>query len=180
MNEVKPIIDENKLLEILNELKVKNTRNYILFMMGLHTGLRIGDILKLKVKDVYKKDKIFIIEEKTNKKKEIAISKQLKKELSSFCKGNDPGDFLIKSRKGENSISRCQAYRIIKKIAAEYKINNIGCHSLRKTFGRKYYKKYGDLEELRKFFNHSNVDITRRYIGIEQEIIDSHVKDLWN
>lgn len=181
MNEVKAITDEGKLLEILIYLKSNNQRNYILFLLGLHTGLRISDILNLRIKDVYKKDKILIREKKTDKKREIVLTKVLKKELNRYCNGRDPEEYILKSRQGKNKpIGRTQAYRIISDTAKKFGVSYIGCHSLRKTFGRKHYRKYGDLEELRRVFNHSNASITSRYIGIEQEIIDTHILHLWD
>lgn len=180
MNEVKAISDKDKLSEMLIYLKFNNNRNYILFLLGLHTGLRIGDILKLKVKDVYKKKEISIREEKTNKKREIAIGKKLSREINSYCNGRDPDEFLIKSKRGNEPIGRCQAYKIINNLAKEYGLTGVGCHSLRKTFGKRHYEKYGNLEELRLIFNHSNADVTRRYIGVEQEIINKHIRELWD
>lgn len=55
MNKVEPIRDKNKIKEIKNILKKKSERNYMLFVLGINTGLRIGDLLSLKVEDV--KDK---------------------------------------------------------------------------------------------------------------------------
>ena len=78
MNYVEPIRDNNKLEDILKYLKKTNKRNYILFCLGLYTGLRISDILKLQVKHVKDKDSIRIKEKKTNKSKVIKINKFLK------------------------------------------------------------------------------------------------------
>ena len=52
MNFVQPIRDPEQIQQIKEYLKEKNARNYILFVMGINTGLRISDILKLKVGDV--------------------------------------------------------------------------------------------------------------------------------
>ena len=43
MNKVEPIRDKNKIKEIKNILKKKSYRNYMLFVLGINTGLRIGD-----------------------------------------------------------------------------------------------------------------------------------------
>lgn len=181
MNIVKPITDIEKLKDIENYLKENNTRDYILFLIAIHTGLRIGDILKLRVNDIYNKNNIYIKEQKTGKKKEVEISPKLKKEIKEFCKDRNPNEYLLKSRQGHNNpIGRHRAYQIIKNAATIHGLNNIACHSMRKTFGRKYYEKYGDIEELRKYFNHSSSSVTLRYIGLEQEVINKHVKNLWN
>jgi integrase len=53
-------------------------------------------------------------------------------------------------------------------------LDNIGTHSLRKTFGYQVYKKTaGDLGLVQKLMNHSTSRITLRYIGIDKEIMDS-------
>lgn len=52
MNVVQPIRDKVLLQEMKDHLKKNNERNYILFLLGIHTGLRISDILRLRVRDV--------------------------------------------------------------------------------------------------------------------------------
>lgn len=181
MKVVKPITNYNKINDIEVYLKDRNERDYILFLMLLHTGLRLGDVLKLRIEDVYRKDNIFIKEQKTGKRKEIQISTKLKRELNSYCKNRSSSEYLIKSRNGYNKpIGRVRAYEIIKKVGNVFELNNFACHSLRKTFGRRYFEKYKNIEELRDFFNHSNSTVTLRYIGLEQDIINKHVKDLWS
>ena len=56
------------------------------------------------------------------------------------------------------------------------KIKNFSCHSLRKTFGRQVYNMNSENSELAliklmELFNHSNVAITKRYLGLRQEEI---------
>ena len=181
MREVKAISDEEKIRDIKNYLSKKNKRDYILFLIAISTGLRIGDILKLRVEDVYNKNSILIKEQKTGKRQEIELSPKLKREIKKWCSSREGSEYLIKSRQGLNSpITRYRAYQIIKEVADLHGLDNIACHSTRKTFGRKYYDKYGDIEELRKYFNHSSSAVTLRYIGLEQEIINKHVRELWD
>lgn len=178
---VKAILDDEKIKEIENYLKNNNERNYILFLCGITLGLRISDILSLRVGDIVNKDNIYITEKKTGKSKEIAISKKLKNAIKVYCKDKENIEYLIKSRQGDNKpIGRDRAYRIIRGVAEIFELEKIGTHSLRKSFGRKYYQKYEDIEGLRKYFNHSDVNVTRRYIGLEQEIINKNVKELWD
>lgn len=178
---VKAILDDEKIKEIENYLKNNNERNYILFLCGITLGLRISDILSLRVGDILNKDSMYITEKKTGKSKEIAISKKLKNAIKVYCKDKDSIEYLIKSRQGNNKpIGRDRAYRIIRDVAELFDLERIGTHSLRKSFGRKYYQKYEDIEGLRKYFNHSDVNVTRRYIGLEQEIINRNVKELWD
>lgn len=181
MKVVKPILKDTTIYDIESYLKDKNKRDYILFLCGITLGLRISDLLDIKVKDILNKDIIYIKEKKTGKIKEIAISKKLKSELKKYYKDSPKEEYLFKSRNGVNKpIGRDRAYRIIRETGEKFGLNRIGTHSLRKTFGRKYYQKYGDIEGLREYFNHSNSLVTRRYIGLEQEILNSNVKNLWS
>ena len=52
MNYVEPIRDKRKIEEMKEELKKNGTRDYLLFVFGINVGLRISDIIKLKVEDI--------------------------------------------------------------------------------------------------------------------------------
>jgi integrase len=176
LNFVEPIRDKDTVTEIKEHLKETNQRNYILFLLGINTGLRISDILKLRVRDVAGWH-ITIREQKTGKHKKIRITKQLKKELREYCKDKSNSEYLIRSRQGKNKpITRGMAYVILNQIAEEFDLECIGTHSMRKTFGYFFYKKYHDVATLQKIFNHSDPGITLGYIGINQDDLDSKMK----
>ena len=52
MNTVEPIRDVSLVNDIADYLREQSERNYILFLFGIYSGLRISDILKLRVRDV--------------------------------------------------------------------------------------------------------------------------------
>ena len=78
MKFVEPIRDKEQIKKVKQVLKQSNQRNYLLFVLGINSGLRISDILKLKVKDVKNKKYIEIKEQKTKKYKKFPITKTLK------------------------------------------------------------------------------------------------------
>lgn len=181
MNNVDPIKSREKVKNICKYLKLTNERNYILFMLGIYSGLRISDILKLKVKDVRGKTHFLLKEKKTGKTQKLIICDELKKELKWYCSGKDSDDFLIRSRQkdlngNQKPITRDMALKIMKQISESFDEENMGCHSMRKTFGYHYYKNTGDIATLQKIFNHSTPRITLIYLGIEQEEKDKAVK----
>ena len=51
-------------------------------------------------------------------------------------------------------------------------LDEIGTHTLRKTFGYHFYNQTRDIALLQELFNHSSPSITLRYIGINQDKID--------
>lgn len=178
MNFVQPIRNTDVIEGIKHTLKSKNQRNYIMFCLGIYTGLRISDLLNLKVSDV-KKDRIYLREIKTQKVKSLAIHPELKRVLKPYIENKNDHDYLIVSRKGKNKpIARTQAYRILKEVADEFGLKSIGTHTLRKTFGYHFHKQTNNSEMLREIFNHVDVSITRKYIGIEQDTIDQAIYKL--
>lgn len=178
MKLVQPIRDLEKIEEMKLELMKTGTRNYLLFSLGINVGLRISDILVLQVKDVLNADKtikphIDIIEDKTDKPKKFKINAIVGEELKQFVKDMQPNEYIFKSRKGSNRpISRVQAYRILNETASKIGLDEIGTHTLRKTFGYHFYQRTKDVALLQQLFNHSSPSITLKYIGINQDIID--------
>lgn len=67
-------------------------------------------------------------------------------------------------------ISRNRAYHIIKNAATENHIDgNISCHSLRKTFGYHAWRLGTPPALIMNIYNHSNIEITKRYLCIDQD-----------
>ncbi len=79
MNTVQPIRDKRNIQDMKRYLKGKDEKYYIMFIIGINVGLRISDILTLKVSDVYEKEHDTIKEEKTKKNKRFLINKQMQK-----------------------------------------------------------------------------------------------------
>lgn len=184
MKFVQPIRDKEQLEEMKQYLKERNERDYIMFMVGINVGIRVSDILKLKVKDV-KDTHLKIKETKTGKLKRVIINPPLKKALSTYIADKKDNDYLIPSRQREKNgkskpIHRSRAYTILKEAAKEIGFrDNIGTHTMRKTFGYHYYQKYGDIASLQKLFNHAKQSETLVYIGVEQDYIDKNVTYLY-
>jgi integrase len=174
---VQPIRDKAIIEKMKNTLLKNSLRDYMLFETGINTGLRISDILELKVKDV-KGSHISLTEKKTSKHKKFIIANGLRRKIDRYIEGMDDDSYLFVSQKGKNKpISRIQAYRILNDAATKVGISEIGTHTLRKTFGYHYYQKTKDVAMLQKLFSHSSPSITLIYIGINQDIMDEALKD---
>jgi len=175
MNYTEPIKNKKNIERILKYLKKENERDYILFLLGFYTGLRIQDILLLKVEDVKGRSHLVFKEKKTKKNKRLLIHGELKRELKNYIEGKDDKDYLILSRQGiNNPIGRVRAYQIIKETGELFNIV-IAPHSLRKTFGYMHYKQHRNIAQLQKIFNHSKPSETLKYIGEEQKEIDNSI-----
>lgn len=179
MNTVEPIRDLEKVEKIKLYLRSRNQRDFIMFLLGINSGLRISDILNLKVSDVKDKDAIILKEKKTGKEKRFILNDNLKTELNGFITFKEMDDYIFSGRRaGDKPLDRSQAYRIINDAARAVGITDkIGTHTLRKTFGFHFYQKTKDVALLQYLFNHSSPSVTLRYIGINQDIADRALKD---
>jgi integrase len=150
-------------------------RDYMIFLIGINTGLRIGDILNLTVKEIKGKKQIAVTEGKTDKKRILYLS-NIYDEIQDYIKGVH-SKWLFPSRKGEKPITTVQAYRQFQTAANMIENKSIGTHTMRKTFGYWYYKKTMNIVQLQKIFNHSSMAITLKYIGITEEEIENSLTD---
>lgn len=178
MEFVEPIRDRKKIEAIKKVLRGSNLRDYVLFTLGINSGLRVSDLLKLKVSDVSDekgrvKDRITLREKKTGKTKTFPFSDTVIKALKEYLLGTQFERALFPSRKGGGPITRQQAYRIINDAAKTVGIKDkIGTHTLRKTFGYHAYVAGVDVTRIQSLLNHSSPKETLRYIGITQDELD--------
>lgn len=194
MNTTQPIRNQKELEALKNYYQqvIPNRRNYLLIIMGLNTALRISDILSLTWGQVYDfshrkfRRHIALTEQKTGKKTNIYINRELRQALEDYGRelpakrGIFEESYLFIGRNGENKpISRVQAYRIIKEISTKCQFSGgVSCHSLRKTFGYYAWKQGVSPALLMNIYNHSSFQVTRRYLGIEQEDRDAVFRDI--
>src|SRR6056297_2345482 len=97
-------------IKALKKLLSDRPRDLLLFTMGVNNGLRIGDLLSLKVKDVAgvkAGDTVRVREQKTGKINILVINKATYKVLSNYLKQRnpDPEEYLFPSRKGSRPLT---------------------------------------------------------------------------
>jgi integrase len=173
---VQPIRDIKDIENMKRVLKKSGQRDYMLFLTGINTGLRISDILKLKVSDVKGKSHISIKEKKTGKNKRLLLNAPFKVELDEYIADMQDDEPLFKSQKGDNKpIGVVRAWGLLKDAAEKCDLDEIGTHTLRKTFGYHFYQQYKDVALLQDIFNHSSPSVTLRYIGINADIVDTAI-----
>ncbi len=182
MNSADPIRDIKNINLLKSYYKEWNEKYYILFCLGINTGLRVSDLRLLKVYNI-EYDYIRITEQKTGKSKKFLLNANTRSEVLDYIKRNNlaPDDYLIQSRNGVNKpLTRQRIYDILQKAANDLGLSKsmiFSPHSLRKTFGYHFYQQKKDVAMLMKIFNHSSPSITLNYIGINSEIIDDALKD---
>ncbi len=175
MEYVDPIRDIDKINAIKRNLQQKSPRDFLLFVIGINTGIRVSDLLSLKVGDVVEngqiKEFLYVTEGKEGVRKAFYINRNVRDALADYLKRGEfmEDDYLFKSKKDRLPITRQQAYRIINSAAKEVGITaKIGTHTLRKTFGYHAYKKGIAISILMEIFHHHSPAETMRYLGIDK------------
>ena len=178
MATTQPIRSKHQIRELADYyLRKGQLRNHVLVVLGVHTALRISDLLRLRWEDVYDfenrcvRSTISVTEKKTKKNKIIALNKSAISSLTLLAERNaQPGRFIIENAKTGNAISRIQAYRLIRAAAEALAFQTrVSCHSLRKTFGYHAWKSGVSPVVIMEIYNHSSLAVTRRYLGVTQD-----------
>ena len=166
-------------IKSIKKLLAGNPRDFLLFTMGINNGLRIGDLLKLKVRDVQEVkpgETVRVREQKTGKDNVLVINKSTHKALQDYLDQTEFNldDYLFQSQKGKGPLSVSYVNRLVKSWCRQINLRgNYGTHTLRKTFGYIQRVQYGvGFELLCKRFNHSSPAVTMRYLGIEDKEVN--------
>jgi len=190
MNFVEPFRDKQKILAIKKLLREeKSPRNYLIFTLGINSALRASDLLRAKVGDLLTdsgdiKEYLYVKTKKTGRELKIYINENMQKAIKLYIEREpslDPDDWLFYSKRNrDRAISRIRLWVLIRRWAKLVNLNEerFGCHSLRKTWG--YHARLGgfDIETIRKKLGHRNSEVTKTYLGISQEEINSMEKSL--
>ena len=166
MNWVAPIKDEETLKKFKEKLREMDDKYYIMFEIGVGTGLQLQDILKFKNKDIRGKEEIEAYIGTKNIRRTFRIPEDVRKIIDDYTEGKDPEAYLILGHASSPAaLSREQAYRALKSAGKSIGLNSIGAQTMRKTFAWRYYKSTGDIYYLQNLLNHASPSITYRYIG---------------
>lgn len=169
MLSVEPIRDKDIYNKMKAELLQWNEKYYIMFLIGCLLGLRINEILSLRVGDVKGKKEHTFIQSKTGKEVTIAFNPELKKALNKYCEEKDPQCALIPCRDNEyKPLSPMRAWEIIHALGEKHGLH-LGTHSMRKTCAYHYYMQTHDLATLKVWLNHTSERDTLTYIGVTKE-----------
>lgn len=139
--------------------------NALVIRVCLKTGLRVGDVVAMAKSDlekgITKGYKITITEQKTRKKKTVAIGKNLTEMLLS-----QSGRFYVFEHRTDITKHRTRqaVYKDIKRAGKLFRIKeNLTPHSVRKIYAVKLFEKYGNIAKVRQALNHSNDEVTMIY-----------------
>lgn len=177
-------MDWDDFKSLISKLERDNEFKFCLIIaVGVFTGLRISDLLKLRFSQFENTDILNITEQKTKKIRRIKINMDLKA-IVERIKGKmgvvDSSQFIFVNRYGTKPVDQSYVNVKLKEIFKKYNIvleGNASSHLFRKTLGNRVLRLNNYSNEaiilLMELFSHSSPAITKRYLGIrEKEILD--------
>ena len=127
----------------------------MLYRVGISTGLRISDLLRLRAGDV-SSSPIRVVEQKTGNIRKIDIPPSIRTELALFCDQHKNYDLIWHT-------SRQTVWRAYKAAGEAIGLSGIGTHSMRKTYALRRVMSGSPIGELQKDFGHKYTATTMLY-----------------
>ena len=142
-----------------------NNRVATALVIQSNLGLRIGDVLALRLKDIVRdgnRYRLDIIEDKTDKRRTFTVTNDIYNYIKMYCLENN-----IKSTAKIFDISDRAVQKQLKIVCDYLGIDGISTHSFRKYFATQIYINSNyNIELVRQLLQHSTSTVTQRYIGI--------------
>jgi integrase len=181
-------IRTEKDVRLIKRLLNERPRDYCLFVLGINTNLRAGDISRItvgQVRHLQPGEHFVIREQKTGKLKQVTVNRGVCDAVSKLVSAMsevDDGDFLFQSQKGNNqALEVSSIHRLVKSWCREINLKgNYGSHTLRKTFGYIHRTVHGtDIPTLMEMFNHASQKQTLAYLGIQAaDVQNAYLKEI--
>jgi integrase len=153
------------------QLVERHERFGVLWLLGLYTGLRVSDLLKIQVKDI--KQLLRVRESKTGKVREFDVPSEMRTALRRYIKDFEleQDDYLIFSRMTckNKPMSRQWAHAIIARTSTQMGLFSIGAHSMRKTYACEKYRQIRSVEAVNRIMGHKHLSTTLLYLRDELE-----------
>lgn len=149
-------------------------RNRLILKIIIYTGVRVSEILNLKIKDIFKEDNVYLLQirGKGNKPRVVMIKNSIiENDLRNWldmriCNS----DLLVCNQKGER-LTQAYISRIVENIliSAGIRKEKNGAHMLRHSFATLLYAKHHDLILVQEALGHADINTSRIYTHFDKE-----------
>ena len=153
-----------------------NKRIATALTLEANLGLRIGDILKLRLTSIIRdgdRYRLNIVEQKTNKKREFTVPTDIYIYIQNYALENNISPAAKLFDIGERAINKH-----LKLVCDYLGYEGIGSHSFRKYYSYSIYVNNNyDINLVRVLLQHSSTVTTQRYIGIQSKQIENALQN---
>ena len=184
--EILHLIDKSGKIYIENPIKnIMYLRTQVILEILYSTGLRISELLNIKINQVANiKDKLYI-NGKGNKQRLVIFNQNaldlLKNWIAIMIKNNkNKNSYLFENIENTNVISRQQIYKDLKKLALKTntELEKLSPHSVRHSFASHMLNRGADLRTIQKLLGHSDISTTEIYTQVRQNRLKGLVNNI--
>lgn len=184
--EVLTVEEIDQLISVIDYSKPDGHRNRAVIEVLYGSGLRVSELLNLKISNIYMDEEYMLVEGKGNKQRLVPISKESEKQINlwkqqrahlNIVKGNE--DFLFLNQRGSR-LSRMAIFSMIKTLADQAGLKkNISPHTFRHSFATHLLENGANLRAIQQLLGHESITTTELYTHIDvqylrQTILDCH------
>lgn len=145
-------------------------------MLEANLGLRISDILRLRLSDIVKdgeRYRLAITEQKTGKARTFTVPLALYQFIRCYCL-----DHAIPPEHRIFPLTERTVQRHLQQVCDYLGYAGIGTHSFRKYYATEIYKNNGyNIALVQQLLQHSSTAVTQRYIGIQQQEVEKAIEN---
>lgn len=148
-----------------------NERAAMALILEANLGIRISDIVKLRLCDIIRENgkwRLSIVEQKTGKLRTFRVPDEVRQYIVEYCYRHG-----VKENEPVVQIARRTVQDALKKVTDYLDMERVGTHSFRKYFATQIYEGNGhDVALVREILQHSSMETTQRYLKINSARVD--------
>lgn len=153
-----------------------NRRAAMALVLEANLGIRISDIVKLRLCDIVRDGdrwRLSIVEQKTGKARWFTVPAPVRASIVDYCY-----QYGISNTEPIVQIKRRTVQDALKKVTNFLELERVGTHSFRKFFAARIYEASGhDTELVREILQHGSLETTQRYLRVTSERVDAALND---
>ena len=174
----------NALIQAIDLSKPHGERNRAMVETLYSCGLRVSELINLKLSDLFFDESFIKVTGKGNKQRFVPIVKATQKLINIYRKKvrnhitiqQDHQDTLFLNRRGKQ-LTRAMVFTIIKQLAIKINLNkNISPHTFRHSFATHLLENGADLRAIQLMLGHESITTTEIYMHVDR----SHLKKTIN
>ena len=177
----------NEIIKIINNIDLNHPqgiRNRAIIETLYASGLRVSELINLKLSNLFFKENLIKVFGKGNKQRLVPLGKFSKKYLKIYIEDQRSKSKIIKNHsdtiflnRNGHQLSRFMVFAIIKQLAVKSNIKkNISPHTLRHSFATHLIKNGADLRTIQKLLGHENIITTEIYTHLDTKHLKKIMK----
>lgn len=174
--EVLSVEEIDNMIAAIDLSKKEGRRNRAIIEMLYGSGLRVSELVTLKLSNMYRKEGYMLVEGKGSKQRLVPISDEAEKQFQLWLMDRNQldvkpefSDYAFLNRYGRG-LTRSMIFHIIKELAELAGVKkNISPHTLRHSFATHLLQNGADLRIIQQLLGHESITTTEIYTHVTVE-----------